>query len=90
MDDRGLRDAAGILRSFDYAAAAKLKKEALALMDSKFERESFENQYEEIEKRAREFQKQTKEAAKLQKEGAKANPESLENPFGTGAGTLGE
>lgn len=78
------------LYTFDYAAAGALKKEALALMNSKFERESFENQYKEIEKRAREFQKQTKEAAKLQKEGAKANPESLGSPFGAGGGTLGE
>jgi hypothetical protein len=79
------------LYTFDYSAAEAAKKEALALMNSKFERESFENQYEEIEKRAREFQKQTKEAEKIQKEGAQANPESLENPLGgLGGSSLGE
>ncbi len=77
-----------LLYTFDYAAAEKAKKEAIALTNSKFERESLENQYDEIEKRAREFQKQVKEVEKAQKEGTKANPESLENPLGGGA--LGE
>lgn len=80
-----------LLYSFDYAGAEKAKKEAIALTNSKFERENFENQYEEVEKRAKEFQKQLKEAEKAQKQGAKANPESLEsNPLGIGGATLGE
>ncbi len=79
-----------LLYTFDYAEAAKVKKEAIALMNSKFERESFENQYEEIEKKAKEFQKQLKESEKAQKQGAKANPESLENPLGLGGSSLGE
>jgi hypothetical protein len=78
------------LYSFDYPAAEKAKKEALALTKSKTERESLESQYKEIEKRAREFQKQVKEEAKARKEGAKANPESSQNPFGAGGATLGE
>jgi hypothetical protein len=78
------------LYSFDYPAAEKAKKEALALTKSKTERESLESQYKEIEKRAREFQKQVKEEAKARKEGAKANPESSKNPFGAGGATLGE
>lgn len=79
-----------LLYTFDYAAAEKAKKEAAALTSSKPERESLENQYDEIEKRAREFQKQVKEVAKAEKQGAKANPESLENPLGLGGATLGE
>lgn len=79
-----------LLYTFDYAEAEKVKKEAIALTTSKFERENFENQYEEVEKRAKEFQKQLKEAEKARKEGAKANPESLENPLGLGGTQLGE
>jgi hypothetical protein len=83
-----------LLYTFDYPAAEKVKKEAIALTKSKFERESFENQYEEVEKRAKEFQKQLaeaeKEAEKAQKQGTTANPEGGQNPFGAGAGSLGE
>lgn len=78
------------LYTFQYAEAEKVKKEAIALMNSKFERESFENQYEEVEKRAKEFQKQLKESEKAQKQGAEANPETLENPLGLGGTSLGE
>jgi hypothetical protein len=84
-----------LLYTFDYAAAAKAKKEAVALTTSKFGRENFENQYEETKKQAKEFQKQLKEAEKAQKqgaqEGAQANPESGPSPFGAGGGaTFGE
>jgi hypothetical protein len=79
-----------LLYTFDYAEAGKVKREAIALTNSKFERESFENQYEEVEKRAKEFQKQLAEAEKAQKQGAKANPEASKNPFGVGGATLGE
>jgi len=79
-----------LLYSFDYAEAEKVKKEALALTNSKFEGESFENQYEEVEKRAKEFQKQIAAAEKARREGAKANPEASKNPFGAGGATLGE
>lgn len=76
------------LYTFDYAAAEKAKKEAVAETNSKFERENLENQYGEIEKRAREFQKQIAEANKAAKQGAKqgAGPGSLENPLGSGLG----
>lgn len=79
-----------LLYTFDYAGAEKAKKEALALINSKPEKESLENQYKEIEKRAHEFQKQVNEVTKAEKQGAKANPESLENPLGLGGATLGE
>jgi hypothetical protein len=79
-----------LLYTFEYAEAEKVKKEAIALTNSKFERENFENQFDEVEKQAKEFQKQTKEAEKAQKQGAQANPESSGNPFGTGGATLGE
>lgn len=79
-----------LLYTFDYAKAEKVKKEAIAQMNSKFERESFENQYEEIEKQAKEFQKQLAESEKAQKQGAEANPESSQNPFGAGGSSLGE
>jgi hypothetical protein len=79
-----------LLYTFNYVEAGKIKKEAIALTNSKFERENFENQYEEVEKQAKEFQKQLVETEKAQKQGAKANPESSKNPFGVGGGTLGE
>lgn len=81
-----------LLYTFDYPAAEKAKKEAVALTQSKLERESLETQFKEIEKRAHEFQKQVKEAAKAQKQGSAASPESSENPLsgGLGGGTLGE
>lgn len=69
------------LYTFDYPAAEQAKKETLALLNNKFERQSFENQYKESVKRAREFQKQVQEEAKLRKQGAKANPNS-ESPLG--------
>lgn len=79
------------LYALEYAAAEKVKKEAIALTNSKFERESFENQYEEVEKRAKEFQKQLVEAEKAAEQGAKANPEGAsKNPFGLGGSSLGE
>ncbi len=79
-----------LLYAFDYTKAEEVKKEAIALTNTKVEREGFENQYEEIEKRAKEFQKQLGEAEKAQKQGAKANSESSQNPFGVGGSTLGE
>lgn len=79
-----------LLYTYDYAEAAKVKKEAVALTSSKFERENFENQFDELEKKLKEFQKQTKETERAQKQGAQANPENLENPLGLGGATLGE
>jgi hypothetical protein len=76
--------------TFDYAAANKAGKEAVKFAHTKFERENFENQLEEVEKRAKEFQKQLAEQKKASKGAAK---ESLENPLGgglTGGTGLGE
>jgi hypothetical protein len=86
--------------TFDYAAAEKAGAEASKLANSKFERENFENQLEEISKRAHEYQKQLKETEKAEKAqrteagGGGGNPESLENPGnpfgGLGGGGLSE
>ncbi len=67
--------------TFDYAAANKAGKEALKYAHTKFERENFENQLEEVEKRAKEFQKQLVAYNKASKEAGK---EGLENPLGGG------
>lgn len=76
--------------TFDYAAAQKAGKEAVKYAHTKFERENFENQLEEVEKRAKEFQKQLAEVKKATKSAGK---EGLQNPLGgglTGGTGLGE
>ena len=65
--------------SFDYAAAAKSRKEATKYAQTKFERENLGNELDEIAKRAHEFQKQIAEFNKASKGQGK---ESLENPLG--------
>ena len=65
--------------TFDYAGAKKAGDEALKLMDSRFERESLENQLKTYEKNAHIVQGQIKEVEKAQKGAGK---EALENPFG--------
>ena len=65
--------------SFDYAAAAKVRKEASKYAQTKFERENLGNELDEIAKRAHEFQKQIAEFNKASKGRGK---ESLENPLG--------
>ncbi|MFN8163101.1 MAG: hypothetical protein U0R26_04580 [Solirubrobacterales bacterium] len=74
------------LYAFEYAAAEKSKREAVAKANTKFERENLENQFDEISKRAHEFQKQLAEAEKAEKAAKGASKGSLENPLGTGLG----
>ena len=64
----------------DYKKAEEAKKEAIKLSNTKFERESFENKYDEVEKNAKTFGKrlQTEKAAASKSSGK----ESLENPTG--------
>jgi hypothetical protein len=66
----------------DYKAAEHAKEEAAKFANTKFERESFENQYGEVEKNAKEFGKGLK-AEKVEKaaNGKSAGKETLENPF---------
>lgn len=76
--------------TFDYAAANKAGKEAVKFAHTKFERENFENQLEEVEKKAKEFQKQLAEAEKAAKS---AQKEGGENPLSgglTGGSSLGK
>jgi len=74
----------------NYKLAEEAKEEATKLANTKFERESFENQYEEYEKNAKEFGKQLKlEKASKASQGA-GGKESLENPIpGFGSPALG-
>jgi hypothetical protein len=63
----------------NYKLAEEAKEEAIKLANTKFERESFENKYEEVEKNAKEFGKRLKiEKAANSKAGGK---ESLESPI---------
>jgi hypothetical protein len=73
----------------NYKLAEEAKEEAIKLSNSKFERESFENKYEEVEKNAKEFGKRLKlEKASKSQSGA-AGKESLEKPVeGLGGGGL--
>jgi hypothetical protein len=66
----------------NYKLAEEAKEEAVKLANSKFERESFENKFEEVEKNAREFGKRLKlEKASKAQGGANGGKESLENPI---------
>lgn len=63
----------------NYKLAEKAKAEAVKLANTKFERESFENKYDEVQKNAKEFGKrlQLEKASKSKS----AGKESLENPI---------
>jgi biopolymer transport protein ExbB/TolQ len=76
-----------LLFTQNYKAAAKAKEETVALMNTKFERETFENRYEEVEKNAKSFG-QGLESEKAEKSKS-AGKEALENPLGglSGGGT---
>jgi hypothetical protein len=71
--------------------AEEAKEKGTKLANTKFERESFENKFEEVEKSAGEFGKQVKiEEASKAAGNKSAGKESLENPIqGLGGGTLG-
>jgi hypothetical protein len=75
----------------NYKLAEEAKEEAVKLANTKFERESFENQYDEVEKNAKEFGKRLKlEKASKATQGGGGGKESLENPIqGLGGPTLG-
>ena len=75
----------------NFKLAEEAKKEAAKLANTKFERESFENKYDEVEKNAKEFGKRLKlEKASKAAQGAGGGKESLENPIqGLGGATLG-
>lgn len=74
--------------SFDYGAAKQAADRVAKLATSKFERENFENQFEESTKSAKEFQK---ELARLKKQNPGAGKEAIENPLsGVGGAGLGE
>jgi hypothetical protein len=72
----------------DYNLAEEAKEKAVKLANTKFEREQFENKYEEVEKNAKEFAKRLQiEKASKSKAGGK---ESLENPIqGLSGASLG-
>lgn len=66
----------------DYKAAEHAKEEAAKFANTKFERESFENQYDEVEKNAKEFGKELKvEKVEKAANGKTAGKESLQNPL---------
>ncbi|HEY5333606.1 MAG TPA: hypothetical protein VIJ21_08675 [Solirubrobacterales bacterium] len=80
-----------LLFTQDYKAAEEAKEEAAKFANTKFERETFENKYEEVEKNARKFGKTVKVEKLAQGQSKSAGKEKLESPFqGLGAGTLGE
>jgi hypothetical protein len=79
------------LFTFDYKKAEEQKEEAAKLANTKFERESFENKYEEVEKNAKELGKQVKleEVTKKSQQAESAGKEALSNPLNLGGTSLG-
>jgi hypothetical protein len=61
--------------------AEEAKEKAIKLAGTKFERENFENQYEEVEKNAKAFGKELKVEKAASSGGGSAGKESLENPL---------
>lgn len=77
--------------TFDYPAAQKAEKEAIALARTKPEREQVEKGLEPYEKRAKELQKSLKQIEAANKGNGAAGKEAIENPLGgLSGGTLGE
>lgn len=76
------------LFSFDFEEAKKVGEEARKYADSKFERETLENQLEETEERAKEAQKRF---AEFEKAARGQGKERLESPLGglSGESSLG-
>ncbi|HYV66808.1 MAG TPA: hypothetical protein VE964_11240 [Myxococcales bacterium] len=72
--------------AFDYDAAEKAAEKVKKLATTKFERENFENSFEETTKSAKEFQKQLVRQAK-QNQGA--GKQAIENPLSGVGGTSG-
>jgi hypothetical protein len=78
------------LFTLDYKLAEEQKEEATKLANTKFERESFENKFEEVEKNAKEFGKQVKleEVTKKSQQSESSGKEALQNPLNLGASPL--
>jgi hypothetical protein len=78
------------LFTLDYKLAEEQKEEATKLANTKFERESFENKFEEVEKNAKEFGKQVKleEVTKKSQQSESTGKEALQNPLNLGASPL--
>ncbi len=78
------------LFTLDFKKAEEQKEEATKLANTKFERESFENKYEEVEKNAKEFGKQVKleEVTKKSQQSESTGKEALSNPLNLGASPL--
>jgi hypothetical protein len=78
------------LFTLDYKKAEEQKEEAAKLANTKFERESFENKYEEVEKNAKEFGKQVKleEVTKKSQQSESSGKEALSNPLNLGGSPL--
>jgi hypothetical protein len=74
--------------TFDFPAAEKIEKEAIALAKTKSQREEVKKALEPYKKRAKEVQKNVKKIKAASKGNGK---ETLENPLGgLGGGSLGE
>ncbi len=77
------------LFSQDFKGAEEAKEKAAKLANTKFERENFENKYEEVEKSSKEFGKRLKVEEASKAGNKSAGKESLENPIqGLGGGVL--
>ena len=78
------------LFTLDFKQAEEQKEEATKLANTKFERESFENKYEEVEKNAKEFGKKVKleEVTKKSQQSESAGKEALSNPLNLGGSPL--
>lgn len=75
----------------NYKLAEEAKAKSSKLANTKFERESFENKYDEVEKNAKEFGKRLKLEKASKAAQGNGGKESLENPIqGLGGATLGE
>jgi hypothetical protein len=78
------------LFTLDFKQAEEQKEEATKLANTKFERESFENKFEEVEKNAKEFGKKVKleEVTKKSQQSESAGKEALSNPLNLGGSPL--
>ena len=78
------------LFTLDYKKAEEQKEEAAKLANTKFERESFENKFEEVKKNAEQLGKQVKleEVTKKSQQSESAGKEALSNPLNLGGSPL--
>jgi hypothetical protein len=71
----------------NFKLAEEAKEEAVKLANTKFERENFENKFEEAEKNAKEFGKRLKIEKATKSQSGGAGKESLESPIQSLGGT---